>query len=167
MSSVWTILPLMLKDQKSPSRFLSSRQPKVVMVTKTEQMPSRRRANQREVVRNRNQDSVQDEKKCSWNWRAHKDERWMWKGLRLRPECKSWWASNIFWNLCSAPKARIVHRPWRDEDRWEKTGLRAAGRSTHYVHDTDTEEPWYTHCWTVWHSLVDSRRLISLEVCRK
>lgn len=21
----------------------------------------------------------------------------------------------------------MVHRPWRDEDRWEKTGLRAAG----------------------------------------
>lgn len=24
----------------------------------------------------------------------------------------------------------MVHRPWRDEDRWEKTGLRAAGRET-------------------------------------
>ena len=123
-----------------------------------EQMPSRRRANQREVVRNRNQDSVQDEKTCYWNWRARKDEPWMWKYLGGGwPECKSWWASNIFWNLCSAPKARIVHRPWRDEDRWEKTGLRAAGRSTHIMCmiqiqkslDSHIVEMCDTHWWTL------------------
>ncbi len=42
----------------------------MVMVTKTEQMPSRRRANQREVVRNRNQASVQDKYTCDT---AHKN----------------------------------------------------------------------------------------------
>lgn len=43
------------------SRLRSSRQPKVVMVTKMEHMPSRRSANQRDVVRNRNQASVRGE----------------------------------------------------------------------------------------------------------
>lgn len=44
------------KDHTIPS--LRKKQPKAVMVTKTEQIPSRRTASQREVVRNKNQASV-------------------------------------------------------------------------------------------------------------
>ena len=42
-----------------------------------------------------------------------------------RPECKSWCASNSSWNLSSASYARMVQSPWRDDDKWENTGLRA------------------------------------------
>lgn len=42
-----------------------------------------------------------------------------------RPECKSWCASNSSWNLSSVLYARMVQRPWREDDRWENTGLRA------------------------------------------
>lgn len=45
------------------------------------------------------------------------------------PECRSWWASNVCWNLSSALKARMVHRPCSEEDRWEKTGLRAVEKT--------------------------------------
>lgn len=51
----------MIKELRLFLRSLSSRQQNVVMVTKMEQMPSRRTANQREVVRKRNQASVQDD----------------------------------------------------------------------------------------------------------
>jgi hypothetical protein len=45
-----------------------------------------------------------------------------------RPECKSWCASNSSWHLSSALYARMVQSPWREEDKWENTGLRAAER---------------------------------------
>lgn len=41
------------------------------------------------------------------------------------PEWTSWCWSNICWNLCWTLKARMVLRPWREDERWEKTGLRA------------------------------------------
>lgn len=44
-----------------------------------------------------------------------------------RPECKSWCASNSSWNLSSALCDRMVQSPWREEDKWEKTGLRTVG----------------------------------------
>lgn len=60
----WTAgktLRSILKDSNFSLRSLSSRQPNVVTITKMAQMPSRRTANQREVVRNRNQASVGDD----------------------------------------------------------------------------------------------------------
>ena len=40
-----------------------------------------------------------------------------------RPECKSWHFSNSFWNFCSALYARMVRSPWREDAKWENTGL--------------------------------------------
>lgn len=54
------------KDHTIPS--LRKKQPKAVMVTKTEQIPSRRTASQREVVRNKNQASVSTHvREIMWN----------------------------------------------------------------------------------------------------
>lgn len=79
------------------------------------------------------------------------------------PECWSWWASKTFRSLSSALKARMVHRPWRDEDRWEKTGLRAAERNKNWL-------ALKRFSWNAWSErldvLVDSRRLMSRDVCR-
>ena len=40
-----------------------------------------------------------------------------------RPECKSWYASNSSWSLCSALYARMVQSPRRENAKWENTGL--------------------------------------------
>lgn len=47
-----------------------------------------------------------------------------------KPECKSWCASNSSWNLSSALYARMVQSPWREDDKWENTGLRAGEAET-------------------------------------
>ena len=51
-----------------------------------------------------------------------------------RPECKSWCESNSSWNLCSALYARMVQSPWREDAKWENTGL-CAGEA-----ETDTRQ---------------------------
>lgn len=56
------------QEENFPSRSLSSRQPNVVMVTKMEQMPSRRTANHLEVVRKRNQAAVDAEESVLLDW---------------------------------------------------------------------------------------------------
>lgn len=128
------------------------------MVTKTEQIPSRRTASQRDVVRNKNQASVSKHIDNTWYLNClnisdikkyttlHrpaliKSENrinkaayficilyclyFIWIFL-FSPEWRSWYSSNICWKLCWALKARIVLRPWRVDERWENTGLRAS-----------------------------------------
>ena len=51
-----------------------------------------------------------------------------------RPECKSWYVSNSFWNLCLALYARMVPSPRREDAKWENTGL-CAGEA-----ETDTQQ---------------------------
>ena len=47
-----------------------------------------------------------------------------------RPECKSWCASNSSRKFCSALYARMVQSPWREDAKWENTGLRAGETET-------------------------------------
>ena len=47
-----------------------------------------------------------------------------------RPECKSWYVSNSFWNLCSVLYARMVPSPRREDAKWENTGLCAGEAET-------------------------------------
>lgn len=49
------------------------------------------------------------------------------------PEWISWYSSNICWNVCWTLNARMVLRPWRVEERWEKTGLRASNNHTGHI----------------------------------
>ena len=63
-----------------------------------------------------------------------------------RPECKSWCESNSSWNLCSALYARMVQSPWREDAKWENTGLRAGEAETNTwqrVREAGCKE---THC---------------------
>ena len=88
---------------------------------------------------------------------------------KCKPECRSWWASKAFFNLSSALKARIVHRPWRDEVRWEKTGLRAAGKDKKRF-QWERKAGFNNQDIFTWAEslpiLVDSRRLTSRDVWR-
>lgn len=65
-----------MKTCQLVSRSLSSTQPNVVMVTNREQMPSRRTANQREVVRNRNQASVGGGRRVRECGVTREDDQW-------------------------------------------------------------------------------------------
>lgn len=106
-------------------------QPNVAKVTNTEQMVSSRNENHREVIRNKNHASTGGRQRLQKN-SCSVLEQWSdlipsaVKSVNTEPECRSWCASNASCCLSCAPKARMVHKPWIDEDRWEKMGLLAA-----------------------------------------
>lgn len=65
---------------------------------------------------------------------GHVNLKPLWACIRgtslILPEWISWNSSNICWKACWTLNARMVLRPWRVDERWEKTGLRAESNHT-------------------------------------